>query len=120
MKYKDIFKELEKVSAPSGFEARVMEKLAFSKEKRRKRVKYLRLSFAGVACLLLIISLSWHFLFFQHKKIEEVASTNINQSENIIPVMEIINYSRELTNSSSNKESIFILEQVSDKEEIYF
>lgn len=119
MKKINISEALDKVSAPPNFEAKLMEKLTFYKEKRKKRIKYLRFSFA-IACTLLIIFVSVYFWNIKDKEFDTLTTLNTPINNNSISIIERIDYSGEFVKTSQNKETIFILEQISSKEEIYF
>ncbi|MFQ6084269.1 MAG: hypothetical protein ACE5WD_13055 [Candidatus Aminicenantia bacterium] len=118
MKEINFLKELERVNAPAEFENELMTRLTFQKEKRRRVVRNLRFSLAGLAAFVLIIFLGINFGFFRNENARE-----ISLSQEIIPVMETINYSTELETvsySSEKSKTVFILEQVMEKEENYF
>jgi hypothetical protein len=117
MKNKNILNGFEKVIAPKDFEIKLMEKLAFYKRKREKRIKYFKICLVTAAAFLFIY-ISLNFLFFKGN--EDAISTKIYEEENVLPITEIINYSGELNELSNGKKTIYILEQISDREEIYF
>jgi len=117
MRNKNIFDELEKVTAPPDFETKLMEKLAIYKKRRERKIKYFKICLAA-AVVIIFVYLGLNFLFFKGN--ENEISSELYQEEKVLPVIEVINYSGELSKLSNGKKTIYILEQISDREGIYF
>ncbi|HEK84909.1 MAG: hypothetical protein ACPLZD_01170 [Candidatus Saccharicenans sp.] len=104
--------ELRRVTAPPGFEQIVVSNLRRAKA-RRRRLKKLELGLSGAMVLILAIIL----IFTQVIQKQEYQMATIEekgQPAKIIPVVEPINYKKEITRASGEPQTIFILEQVSD------
>jgi len=117
MRDKNIFEELEKVTAPPDFETKLMERLTLYKRRRERKIKYFKICLVA-ATVIIFVYLSLNFLFFKGN--ENEISSKLYQEEKVLPVIEVINYSGELNELSNGKKTIYILEQISDREEIYF
>ncbi|MCP2520471.1 hypothetical protein NLC82_04390 [Candidatus Aminicenantes bacterium AC-335-A11] len=115
---RNIFDELEKVRAPRDFEIKLMGKLTFYKRKRERRLRILRVCVA-TATILILIYIGFNFIDFRANN-KNLFTTKIQQEENVLPVTEIIEYPGELSEVSNGKKTIYILEQVSDREGAYF
>ena len=119
----ELLKSLETVKAPPDFEQRVMAQLSLRKRKK-VRVRTLRFSlagaFAGVIALFLVIN----FLILpgqgpvQYSSLEESAVPEFRFGEiytrdTDIPIIETVDYSRELRTLTNEVPTVYILEQVS-------
>jgi len=102
----ELLSKLKRVEAPPDFEDRVMAALDLRKRKHI-RVKRFSWTFAGAcasaAAVIFMISFG---VFPQKSKSPNVAAS--------IPVTESVNYSGEVQNLIRDRETIYILEHVSD------
>ena len=101
----------------TDFETKLMEKLAIYKKRRERKIKYFKICLAA-AVVIIFVYLGLNFLFFKGN--ENEISSELYQEEKVLPVIEVINYSGELSKLSNGKKTIYILEQISDREGIYF
>lgn len=119
-----LLSKLERVKAPPDFEEKVIAELDLRKRKH-VRVKRLRWTFAGACASVATVMLMISFGVFPQKSTHEYAELkkasttavapqyklNSNKS---IPVTESVNYSGEVHNLTRDRETIYILEHVSD------
>lgn len=122
----ELLKKLERVKAPPDFEQRVMASLAPRKERKSRRLRYLRFSFAGAAAAVVIALISVNIFVFEKKGSPELTlakkeipttfekGATLSQTE-VIPIIEAMDYSGEIRSVSYEPETIYILEQVSDE-----
>jgi hypothetical protein len=125
MEEHSLLENLGKVQAPPDFEQKVMERIFIRKEKRRHWLRNLQLSFAGSFALLLIGFVLLNVFVFHHRGPEGLASldqgtTTVQEGgkggavrAEIIPIIEKVDYSREIRNLSYEPRTIYILEHVS-------
>jgi hypothetical protein len=121
----ELLKKLERVKAPPNFEQKVMTQLSLRKERKSRRLRYLRLSFAGAAAALVVAFISVSVFVLQKKGPAELAQVQkeispafqkeeaLSQRE-VMPIIESVDYSGEVRSISYEPETIYILEQVSD------
>lgn len=121
----DLFKKLNKVKAPPDFEKGVLTLLSTRKETKRLRKRYFRLSFAGAFAILLAFFVSLN-VFVLHKK----APLGVAESEkglpsyiqrespirtrDYIPLIETVDYSKQIRRLSYEPDVIYILENISE------
>ena len=122
----DLRRYLDQVTAPPGFEGRVLANLASRKEKRRRRERIFRLAFAGGAAVALVAVLITNAPFLQKSapviasKLSGPAAENESlrgtafRSLDVIPVMETVDYADEVKHLSYEPETVYKLEQVSE------
>ena len=128
----NLFEKLTRVKAPSDFEQKVMTQLSLRRDKRMKKQKALRLSFAG-AMAFLLLAFVMTSIFIPHKKgpaefadlkksVPASAETSFDRGKRqaivppgeAIPITEAVDYSHEVRSLSPEPQTIYILEQVSD------
>jgi hypothetical protein len=123
----DIKVELRKmgrVGAPEFFEQRVLTELSQRREKR-SHMRKLRFSLAGagVAFVLVIVLVNLFVVPGQSpvdlSNLEKQLATNSIQQRypaagTIIPVTEVVDYSREIRSRAGEPPTVYILEQVSN------
>jgi hypothetical protein len=104
--------QLPRVNAPPGFEQTVLVRLK-EKKSRHLRMKRLEWSLAGAAALILIVIL----IFTLVGKKPEYSVAGIEKDygqENVVPVIEPINFRNEILKATDEYQTVFILEQVTD------
>lgn len=124
----DFLKKLEAVKAPPDFEQKVMAQLALRKERKSRKLRYFRFSFASLAGAAAAAGIIFAFLnifVFEEKRALEFTELKKDVSAVLergkgmisgeaIPIIESLDYSREVRSLSAEPETIYILEQVSD------
>ena len=120
----DIMKRLETVKAPPDFERRVMAQLSLRKrEERRKRI-VLRWSVAGSLASLATVFILLNIFVFEGRTPSRLAdrgrdsvsasSAQRAADDRTIPIIETLDYRTEICSRSSDPETIYLLEQISD------
>lgn len=106
----------DRVQAPPGFERSVLARLAAEKRRRLGFHRGLRLAWAGGAALFLAGILSLSLLDRQGGSGWKTASgfDASSPGSGFIPVMETIDYGREIRTAGLEPRTIYILERVSD------
>lgn len=112
----DLLARRGRVPAPPGFEISVLARLA--EEKRRRMIfrRAVRFAWAGGAALFLAGFLSLHLLD-RHAGVEWKPASEADTAPRdffVIPIMETMDYFREVRRSDSDTGTIYILEQVSE------
>ena len=121
----NLLRKLERVKAPPDFEEKLFAQLPIRKE-RRLRVRTLRLSLAGAFSVLFAAAIIVNVFFIREKgalKVAEMekeapASALILQKEEslsprpTIPIIEVVDFDREIQSASRQPQTIYILEQV--------
>jgi hypothetical protein len=104
--------QLPRVSAPPGFEQTVLVRL---KEKKTRQVRWRRLewSLAGAAALVLIAVLIFRPVLKKSEYSEAEIKRDYGQEE-VISVIEPLNFREEIMKATDEPQTVFILEQVSD------
>ena len=121
----DIFKGLDTVKAPPDFEQKVMAQLSLRKRTARRRQIILRWSMAGsIASLAAVVVLLNVFVFqgrtpsgvAERGKDVASASSLIQKAaaEQTIRIIETLDYRTEMRSRSTEPETVYLLEQVSD------
>lgn len=105
----------DRVRAPAGFEQSVMAGISAEKRRRLASHRSLRLAWAGGAALFLagILSLS----LFDRRDGSDWAAAGpeaLSTGSPVIPVMETIDYGREIRTAETEPRTIYILERVSE------
>jgi hypothetical protein len=119
-----LLKKLEKVKAPPDFEQKVMARVSLQKRSLGPKRTAFRLSLAGAFASLLVIFVLLN-VFVLHKrspvglaelKKDVPAASGMVQTatEQIIPVIETLDYSMEVRSRSYGPQTVYLLEQVSD------
>ena len=127
----DLLKKLERVKAPPDFEEKLYAQIPARREKRL-RARNLRLSLAGAASVFFVAVLLVNIFLFRGQeamqepmKIAEieketpVASSVYKKAETLrhrdtIPIIEAVDFNKEIRSVSRQPQTIYILEQVSD------
>lgn len=121
-----LLEKLERVKAPPNFEQKVLNLLSERKAKRRLRVRNLSLSFAGAFAVLLVCFIVLNVFVLQRKEsadfsgLERGTPASFPRGETYrareyIPIIEAVDYSGEIQRPSAESQTIYILEQVSEK-----
>jgi hypothetical protein len=121
----DIFKGLDTVKAPPDFEQKVMARLSLRKRAERRRRVILRWSMAGSFASLAAVVVLLNIFVFQGRSPSSIAergkdiasASSIVQhaaDEHTIPIIETLDYRTEMRSRSSDPETIYLLEQISD------
>lgn len=121
----DILKRLDTVKAPPDFEQKVMAQLSLRKRMERRRRAVLRWSMAGSFASLAAIVFLLNIFVFQGRSPSGVAergkdvapSLSLVRSvsdERTVPIIETLDYRAEIRSRSSEPETIYLLEQISD------
>jgi hypothetical protein len=108
---KDLIK-LPRVTAPPGFEQAVVSRLHRAKIKRQK-VRKMEFAFSGIMVSIILIFLIFNQVFQK----SEYATGSIGKSgrqEEIIPIVEPVNFRKEIMKKTEDPQTVYILEQVSD------
>ena len=122
----NLLEKLERVKAPPDFEQKVLNLLSERKAKRRLRVRNLSLSFAGAFAVLLVCFIVLNVFVLQRKEsidfsgLEREAPASLPRGETYrareyIQIIEAVDYSGEIQRPSAESQTIYILEQVSEK-----
>lgn len=121
----DIFKELDTVKAPPDFEQKVMAQLSLRKRTERRRRAVLRWSMAGSFASLAAGIVLLNIFVFEGRSPSRVAemgkgaapvTSTIQRAaaERTIPIIETLDYRTEMRSRSSEPETVYLLEQISD------
>lgn len=107
---------LPRVKAPLGFETRVLAHLAERTALKARRFKALRLSLAGASAFVLVGFVVVRFIIPAGSgSIRMAASPDGDRpAGRVIPINEPVDYAGEVRETSRERETIYILEQVSD------
>jgi hypothetical protein len=112
----DLFRRLDRVTAPADFEARVGVLLARRRAARARdvRSRAFRYSLAGAAAMLLAAFVLINTVFIRPGGVSSgLAERGGPGSAASLPVMETVNYRHEARNASLHPEAMYILENVS-------
>jgi hypothetical protein len=121
----DVWKKLDTVKAPPGFEQQVMARLSLRKRLERRRRVALRWSLAGsLASLAVIFAVLSTGVFRGRAPLSTAdratesrsAVSTVQQAaaERTVPIIETLNYATEIRGRSAEPKTIYLLEQVSD------
>jgi hypothetical protein len=121
----DIMKRLDTVKAPPDFEQKVMARLSLRKRMERRRRAVLRWSMAGSFASLAAVAVLLNVFVFQGRTPSGVvgrgkdvasASSLIQKAaaEQTIRIIETLDYRTEMRSRSTEPETVYLLEQVSD------
>ena len=122
----DIMKRLDTVKAPPDFEQKVMAQLSLRKRTERRRRVVLRWSMAGSFASLAAVVVLLNIFVFQGRSRSGIAergkdiapASSIVQraaDDRTISIIEPLDYRTEMRSRSSEPETIYLLEQVSDR-----
>ncbi|MFQ6070982.1 MAG: hypothetical protein ACE5LC_10745 [Candidatus Aminicenantales bacterium] len=120
----DVLKRLGRVKAPPDFERNLLALLPRRKEERRLRARYTRFSLAGALAAVLITFVVMSVVFVNRGTspgVVELKQTSASPYERgstlsprvAIPVIETIDYSKEVRRIANERGVIYILESVS-------
>jgi len=121
----DIFKNLDTVKAPPDFEQRVMARLSLRRRMERRRQVALRWSMAGSFAALAAAAVLLNVFVFESKGPSAVADRGKGPApssafveraanESTVPIIETLDYRTEVRGRSSEPETMYLLEQISD------
>jgi len=121
----DILKGLDTVKAPPDFEQIVMAQLSLRKRVERRRRAVLHWSMAGSCASLAAIVVLLNIFVFQGRSPSGIAergkgispASSMMQSaayERTVSILETLDYRTEMRSRSSEPETIYLLEQISD------
>jgi len=121
----DILKGLDTVKAPPDFEQIVMAQLSLRKRVERRRRAVLRWSMAGSFASLAAVVFLLNVFVFQGRSPSGIAergkgispASSMMQSaayERTVSILETLDYRTEMRSRSSEPETIYLLEQISD------
>jgi hypothetical protein len=122
----NLLEKLERVKAPPDFEQKVLNLLSDRKEKRRLRVRNLRLSFAGAFAVLLVCFIVLNVFVFRGKGFLDFSGlkrgvpAGAERGETLrageyLPIIEAVEYSGEMQRPSYESQTIYILERISEE-----
>lgn len=116
MEVRDLLGKMDRVAAPSGFERRVLAELARRKNPERSSRRTWRFAYAGAAAVVLAaVVLGGVFVLDRSGGKDTAAEVRFAaRPSEAVPVMETLDYSSEYRNASSEPQTIYILEQVSE------
>lgn len=125
MKETNLFEELKRVGAPENFELGIKQLL---RERKRKhvRVRTLRLSLAGALSAAVAVFIIVNFLILpqsapvEYSELEKDVPSVFEQgmpqrAMEPIPIIERVDYSGEIRSRRQKPQTIYLLEQCSDK-----
>ena len=121
----DIFKGLDTVKAPPGFEQQVMAQLSLRRRLERRRRTALRWSLAGSLASLAVVFVLLSTVVFRDRAPLGVADKGAESrpaaafvqraaAERTIPIIETLDYTTEIRSRSAEPQTVYLLEQVSD------
>ncbi|MFZ2055735.1 MAG: hypothetical protein WAU81_16215 [Candidatus Aminicenantales bacterium] len=121
----DIWKRLDSVKAPPGFEQQVMAQLSLRKRLERRRRAALRWSLAGSLASLAVVFVLLSTVVFRDRRPLGIADKGADSrpalslvqraaAEQAIPIIETLDYRTEMRGRSPEPETIYLLEQVSE------
>lgn len=121
----DILKGLDTVKAPPDFEQKVMAQLSLRKRVERRRRAVLRWSMAGSFASLAAVVFLLNVFVFQGRSPSGIAergkgiapASSMMQNaayERTVSILETLDYRTEMRSRSSEPETIYLLEQISD------
>jgi hypothetical protein len=122
----DILKKLDAVKAPPGFEQQVMAQLSLRKRLERRRRTALRWSLAGSLASLAVVFVLLSTVVFRDRTPIGIADKGADSrpaaslvqraaADETIPIIETLDYTTEIRSRSAEPETIYLLEQVSDR-----
>lgn len=120
----NLLEKLERVKAPPDFEQKIMAQLSL--RRRQFRTRQLRLSLAGAfsAIVVLFIVINVFVLpergLIRYVGLDKDMSTSLQERDRLggrefIPIIEPVDYTREIRSISREPSTIYILEQISDE-----
>ena len=127
----NLLKKMGKVEAPPYFEQRVMTELLFRKKSRQTK-KHLGMSFAGAFSALVVLFVIFNIFIIPHQGIRDYSSAeegflkrslmreSFRQPNEMIPIMESVDYSNEIRSRRNEPPTVYILEQVSNTTDAKF
>jgi len=120
----NLLEKLERVKAPPSFEQKIMAQLSLRRRQLRRRQLNLYLAGAFSAILVLFIVINVFVLpergLVKFVGLDKDISTHFQESDRLegrefIPIIEPVDYTREIRSLSREPSTIYILEQISDE-----
>jgi len=113
-----LLRKLERVTAPPDFEERVLTQLARRRASagQARRVQVFRYSLAGAAAALFLCFLVLNVFVLKTGGPGDMAGPLAQNDQNrsgVLPVMETVDYGREVRSASLDPRAVYILENVS-------
>ena len=120
----NLLEKLERVKAPPGFEQKIMAQLSL--RRRQLRTRQLRLSLAGAFSGILVLFIVINVFVLPERGLvrfvgfDKDISTPLQERDRLrgrefIPIIEPVDYTREMRSISRQPSTIYILEQISDE-----
>ncbi|MEW5900969.1 MAG: hypothetical protein AB1715_05855, partial [Acidobacteriota bacterium] len=107
-----LLENLDRVKAPPDFEQSVMAQLSLRKRTERQRRIAMRLSLAGAFASVLIVGVLLNvFVLPKRASLQQFQPVSADE---LVPVIETLDYGTEIRSRSWEPEAIYLLEQVSD------
>jgi len=121
----DFMKGLDEVKAPPDFEQKIMAQLLLRRRAAQRRRIVLRWSMAGSFTSLVAAVVLLNIFVFQDRKPSDIAATGKGTApasallqtaadERTVPIIERLDYLTEMHSRSSEPETVYLLEQISD------
>jgi hypothetical protein len=120
-----LLRKLDRVTAPPDFEQRVMTQLARRRAAlpQARRAQAFRYSLAGAAAALLVCFLVLNVFVLRNGpgRVQMAGrdATETVKATDIVPITETVNYRNEVRDASSERRTVYILEQVSNASNKY-
>ncbi len=134
-----LFARMTAVAAPEDFERGVLARLALEKDRRARRARHFRFAYAGAAALVLVGFVVLGVPRLVQREAPGLAAqpdapaglvralgearpiearvrwaVPASASDDIIPVLETLDYGSEVRSLSRNERTVYILEQISE------
>jgi len=120
----NLLKKLERVKAPPDFEQKIMAQLSL--RRRQFRARQLRLSLAGAFSAIIVLFIVINVFVLPERGLvrfvglDKDLSTPLQETDRLrgrefIPIIEPMDYTREIRSVSRDPSTIYILEQISDE-----
>lgn len=123
----NLLKKIERVKAPPNFEQKVLTQLSL--RRRQQKTRYLRLSLAGAFSAIVVLFVIINIFILPQKSsvrlvgLERGLPPGFQKAEpmpqrEFIPIIESVDYTREIRSVSDEPSTVYILEQVSEETSI--
>lgn len=121
----DMLDGIERVKAPDDFERNVLH-LLFEKKKKNVKAKTLRLSLAGALSTVAVLIVGINFFILPQRGAVDISGLEgeipaffergvSREGMETIPIIERVDYSKEIRSRRQEAPTIYLLEQCSDK-----
>ena len=116
MEERNVLTSAARVTAPPGFERRVLAELARRKETRQSARRTWRFAYAGAAAVALTAVVIGGFFFLVRPAGTGPGLSDLSSGRpaEAVPVLDTLDYSSEYRNASAEPGTVYILEQVSE------